>query len=160
MSVWHTPQATSRTSTSPARGAASSTSCTTSGAPNSSRTAARIFMARDPIGALRRTGPLRGVGALRRVRLRPWRRRVGGRRDRRRGGRRGGGLRRRLRRLLLDLLGLLRGGLGRRRPTATRGGRLALRGRAGGRGARTGAGTDRPCRLRDRRTRRRRLRLG
>src|SRR3954453_11092975 len=49
-SVWHTPQATSRTSTSPARGSARSTSWTTSGAPNSSSTAARILvMVRDPI---------------------------------------------------------------------------------------------------------------
>ena len=49
MSVWHTPQAASRTSTSPALGSASSTSCTTSGRPNSSRTAARIFTARTLI---------------------------------------------------------------------------------------------------------------
>src|SRR3954465_3910079 len=42
MSVWQTPQATSRTSTSPAFGSASSTSCTASGCPNSSSTAARI----------------------------------------------------------------------------------------------------------------------
>src|SRR5436305_4527004 len=45
MSVWHTPQACSRTSTSRAFGASSSTSWTTSGAPNSSRTAARICIA-------------------------------------------------------------------------------------------------------------------
>src|SRR4051795_6366472 len=44
MSVWQTPQATRRTSTSPAFGSASSTSCTTSGAPNSSSTAARILI--------------------------------------------------------------------------------------------------------------------
>src|SRR5215207_6307219 len=44
MSVWQTPQATRRTSTSPGFGSASSTSCTTSGAPNSSSTAARIFV--------------------------------------------------------------------------------------------------------------------
>src|SRR5262249_20763839 len=51
MSVWQTPQATRRTSTSPARGSASSTSCTTSGAPNCSSTAARILvMLREPIG--------------------------------------------------------------------------------------------------------------
>src|SRR3954454_18432280 len=49
MSVWHTPVATSRTSASPAFGSARSTSWTTSGAPNSSSTAARIFMTRDPI---------------------------------------------------------------------------------------------------------------
>src|SRR4051794_21409511 len=49
MSVWHTPVATSRTSASPACGSAKSTSWTTSGAPNSSSTAARIFMVRDPI---------------------------------------------------------------------------------------------------------------
>src|SRR3954447_14116250 len=48
MSVWQTPVATSRTSTSPAFGSASSTSWTTSGAPNSSNTAARILvMVRD-----------------------------------------------------------------------------------------------------------------
>src|SRR5579862_648251 len=43
MSVWHTPQATRRTSASPACGSASSTSWTASGAPNSSRTAALIL---------------------------------------------------------------------------------------------------------------------
>src|SRR4051794_19455601 len=42
-SVWQTPQAASRTSASPALGSARSTSCTDSGCPNSSRTAARIF---------------------------------------------------------------------------------------------------------------------
>src|SRR4029079_10495884 len=45
VSVWHTPQAASRTRTSPAFGSARSISWTTSGLPNSSRTAARIFMA-------------------------------------------------------------------------------------------------------------------
>ena len=45
MSVWQTPQASSRTSTSPARGSSSSTSVTLSGFPNSSSTAARIFTA-------------------------------------------------------------------------------------------------------------------
>src|SRR4051794_31638206 len=44
MSVWQTPQATRRTSTSPALGSARSTSWTTSGAPNSSSTAARILI--------------------------------------------------------------------------------------------------------------------
>ena len=44
MSVWQTPHATSRTSTSPAFGSASSTSWTTSGLPNSSNTAARILV--------------------------------------------------------------------------------------------------------------------
>ena len=44
MSVWQTPHATSRTSTSPAFGSASSTSWTTSGLPNSSSTAARILV--------------------------------------------------------------------------------------------------------------------
>src|SRR3954454_20699827 len=44
MSVWQTPQAASRTSASPAFGSARSTSWTASGAPNSSSTAARIFM--------------------------------------------------------------------------------------------------------------------
>src|SRR3954454_4099820 len=44
MSVWQTPHATRRTSTSPAFGSASSTSWTTSGAPNSSSTAARILI--------------------------------------------------------------------------------------------------------------------
>src|SRR6478609_2553856 len=44
MSVWHTPHATSRTSTSPAFGSARSTSWTTSGLPNSSNTAARILV--------------------------------------------------------------------------------------------------------------------
>jgi hypothetical protein len=43
--VWQTPQASSRTSTSPARGSARSTSWTTSGCANSSRTSARIFTA-------------------------------------------------------------------------------------------------------------------
>src|SRR5680860_1192252 len=42
MSVWHTPHASRRTSTSPARGSASSTSCTWSGWPNSSSTAAPV----------------------------------------------------------------------------------------------------------------------
>ena len=46
MSVWQTPHATRRTSTSPGPGSASSTSCTTSGFANSSRTAARIFIGR------------------------------------------------------------------------------------------------------------------
>ena len=40
--MWQTPQASSRTSTSPARGSASSSSCTSSGSPNRSSTAARI----------------------------------------------------------------------------------------------------------------------
>src|SRR5271155_361479 len=52
MSVWHTPQATRRTSTSRGPGSASSSSCTTSGAANSSSTAARIL-----IGSRRRAGP-------------------------------------------------------------------------------------------------------
>ena len=43
--MWQTPHAASRTSTSPASGSASSTSWTTSGCPNSSSTAARIFIA-------------------------------------------------------------------------------------------------------------------
>src|SRR6185295_18257175 len=43
MSVWHTPHARRRTSTSPAPGSARSISWTESGEPNSSRTAARIF---------------------------------------------------------------------------------------------------------------------
>src|SRR6476469_7054425 len=47
MSVWQTPHATRRTRTSPAFGSARSTSWTTSGAPNSSNPAARIFMGRD-----------------------------------------------------------------------------------------------------------------
>src|SRR3954451_1581318 len=46
MSVWQTPHATSRTSTSPALGSARSISCTFKGAPNSSRTAARVFIGR------------------------------------------------------------------------------------------------------------------
>ena len=55
MSVWHTPQATRRTSTSLGPGSASSTSPTTSGLPNSSRTAARIFIAqRGPPATPRR----------------------------------------------------------------------------------------------------------
>src|SRR3977135_2717196 len=50
MSVWQTPQATSRTSTSPSRGSGSATSCTTSGLANSSSTAARILMSgRSPL---------------------------------------------------------------------------------------------------------------
>src|SRR6059058_5428526 len=64
MSVWHTPHATSRTSTSPARGSASSTSWTASGAPNSSSTAALIFITailRLVGRAARRSGPLRVV---------------------------------------------------------------------------------------------------
>src|SRR3954468_1053548 len=43
MSVWHTPHARRRTSTSPAPGSARSISWIASGEPNSSRTAARIF---------------------------------------------------------------------------------------------------------------------
>src|SRR4051812_50101686 len=51
MSVWQTPVATRRTSASPAFGSASSTSWTTSGAPNSSNTPARILvMVRHPNG--------------------------------------------------------------------------------------------------------------
>ena len=46
MSVWQTPQAASRTSTSPGPGPSRSTSCTTSGLANSSRTAARTFTRR------------------------------------------------------------------------------------------------------------------
>src|SRR4051794_16308747 len=60
MSVWHTPQAWRRTRTSPARGPSSSTSCTASGCPNSSNTAARIRMAASaPVGGARH---LRVVG--------------------------------------------------------------------------------------------------
>src|SRR5207253_1667691 len=44
MSVWHTPQAARRTSTSPAFGPSRSSSVTLSGCPNSSSTAARIFI--------------------------------------------------------------------------------------------------------------------
>src|SRR4051795_4918955 len=51
MSVWQTPHATRRTSTSPAFGSASSTSCTASGAPKSSSTAARILMGAHDIVA-------------------------------------------------------------------------------------------------------------
>src|ERR1051326_5896077 len=40
--LWHTPLAVMRTSTSPARGASSSTSSTWSGLPRSNRTEARI----------------------------------------------------------------------------------------------------------------------
>src|SRR3954454_6952207 len=61
MSVWQTPQASSRTSTSPARGSASSTSWTASGAPNSSRTAALICIGailRVVARAARPSGPL------------------------------------------------------------------------------------------------------
>ncbi len=43
MSVWQTPQAASRTSTSPGLGSARSTSVTRRGVANSSSTAARIF---------------------------------------------------------------------------------------------------------------------
>src|SRR3954447_22119863 len=43
MSVWQTPHASRRTSTSPAFGSSSSTSCTTSGSPNASSTAALIL---------------------------------------------------------------------------------------------------------------------
>src|SRR5438067_7460586 len=46
-SVWQTPQATSRTRTSPAFASARSSSWTSSGRPNSSSTAARIFTARS-----------------------------------------------------------------------------------------------------------------
>src|ERR1044072_4681301 len=44
MSVWQTPHAFSRTSTSPALGPARSSSVTFRGCPTSSSTAARIFM--------------------------------------------------------------------------------------------------------------------
>src|SRR5690349_10802985 len=47
MSVWQTPHAASRTSASPAFGSSSSTSWTASGCPNSSRTAALIFILRE-----------------------------------------------------------------------------------------------------------------
>src|ERR687894_338600 len=63
MSVWQTPQATSRTSTSPAFGSARSTSWTDSGWPNSSSTAARIFMRRSLMSV--RLRPLPGGGAER-----------------------------------------------------------------------------------------------
>src|SRR5947207_2428481 len=61
MSVWHTPQATSRTSTSPARGAARSSSCTTSGRSNCSSTAARTLTAHPPARAVTASSP-RGRG--------------------------------------------------------------------------------------------------
>src|SRR4051794_30706371 len=51
MSVWQTPHASRRTSTSPAFGSARSSSWTTSGLPNFSRTAARIFM-RETLSAI------------------------------------------------------------------------------------------------------------
>src|SRR5581483_4249241 len=53
-SVWHTPQATSRTSASSAFGSASSTSCTLSGAPNSSSTAALIRTPPPPVATTAR----------------------------------------------------------------------------------------------------------
>src|ERR1700686_4350557 len=53
MSVWQTPHAANRTSTSPSRGSASSTSCTTSGLANSSRTAALILICRSSLGYAR-----------------------------------------------------------------------------------------------------------
>src|SRR4051812_12155255 len=62
MSVWQTPHACTRTSTSPARGSASSSSCTTRGWPNSSSTAARIRIAatyRVRMGMGSTTAPLR-----------------------------------------------------------------------------------------------------
>ena len=58
MSVWQTPQATRRTSTSPALGSARSISCTTSGFPNSSSTAARIRMCLPPRGQCLTAGTL------------------------------------------------------------------------------------------------------
>ncbi len=79
MSVWHTPQASRRTSTSPAFGSASSTSVTLSGAPNSSSTAARIFTGVSSVSGSRTlvhaprvsTAPDTGgsVAAVRRVAL-------------------------------------------------------------------------------------------
>src|SRR3954468_9457001 len=48
MSVWQTPQAASRTSTSPCLGSARSRSWTARGEANSSRTAARMRIGRDP----------------------------------------------------------------------------------------------------------------
>src|SRR3954452_673587 len=49
MSVWQTPVPTRRTSTSPAFGSSSSTSCTTSGSPNASSTAALILTVGLPL---------------------------------------------------------------------------------------------------------------
>src|SRR3954467_15513435 len=48
MSVWQTPQASRRPSTSPGAGSASSSSWTTSGCPNSSSTAALVLTAAQP----------------------------------------------------------------------------------------------------------------
>src|SRR3954454_7931867 len=67
MSVWQTPQACRRTSTSPGPGPSRSTSWTTSGWANSSRTAARIFMAptltaAGPAASTVQRGLLLGVG--------------------------------------------------------------------------------------------------
>src|SRR4051812_5834045 len=59
MSVWQTPQACNRTSTSPGPGPSRSTSWMTSGWANSSRTAARIFM--PPTLTVARSGVERGL---------------------------------------------------------------------------------------------------
>src|ERR1700729_1977419 len=59
ISVWQTPQAASRTSTSPALGSARSSSVTFSGWPNCSSTAARIFT----VFLLSADGRGRGAGA-------------------------------------------------------------------------------------------------
>ncbi len=69
-SVWQTPQASRRTSTSPARGSASSTSVTFSGAANSSSTAARIFTAllSTRLGAEQLDGAHSGAGCGSRAR--------------------------------------------------------------------------------------------
>src|SRR5689334_17713100 len=61
MSVWQTPHAWRRTSTSPAFGPASSTSWTTSGSAKRSSTAARIFT--DPILSGPERERMPGVGA-------------------------------------------------------------------------------------------------
>src|SRR4051812_45767007 len=73
MSVWQTPQACRRTRTSPGPGPSRSTSWMTSGWANSSRTAARIFMAPTLTGAgsAVERGLLLGVGERLRGRRAP-----------------------------------------------------------------------------------------
>ena len=84
--MWQTPHATSRTSTSPAFGSASSTSWIASGAPNSSRTAALMRIGRLSSRPMAEIRPFTAL-ALRRARPRG-RRRAAVRRHLRRAARR------------------------------------------------------------------------
>ena len=130
MSVWHTPQAARRTSTSPARGSARSTSAIFSGWPNSSSTAARIFTA--ALLSVGRRWPPQPYSSPSRAAAEPGRRRP----------RRGAAGRRRT--------SASRRGVARRRPPGRPGAGSRMRARQpGGAGGRGGRGGLCPGRRRD-----------